>query len=144
MEFLIPPVQVLQIRLAGAEPQRGGIDVDQVDTPAWGGQRREVGDNGSLPPAVVCEHMTAHDHVEPARLQAGSVSLADLSPALPQAGDLPPGQGYRPGISIDADRLSLRAGPFRQQPEHGARATSHIGYPGTGHDARRQPLRRLA
>jgi hypothetical protein len=85
--------------------------------------------------------VTAHDHVVPARLQARSVGLADFDPALRQAGCLLPGNGYRSGISVDANRLSRGTDPFRQYPQHGAGAASHIGYAGAPHDAPGQPLR---
>ena len=86
VELPVTLVQVFQIRVASREPQGGGVDVHQVDTTAGDGQRGQMGDNGSLAPAVVSKHVTAHDHVVPARLQTRSVGLADFDPALRQAG----------------------------------------------------------
>jgi len=94
--------------------------------------------------SVSCaDRVPLHDHVVPASLQALGVGLPDLGPALRQAGRLLPIHGYRPGISVDADRLSGGTHPFRQHPQHGAGAASHIRYPGARHDARGRPLRGL-
>ena len=52
-------------------------------------------DDRCLAPAVVRQHMTAHDHVVGAGIEACGVSLTNLNPDLRQTSRLLPGYGYR-------------------------------------------------
>lgn len=102
-----------------------------------------MSDDGGFTPAIVCQHVAAHDYAIGSRLQPSGVSLTHFGLGMGKINHLLLGHRHSSWVRVDADHCSGRPDALGQQSQDGARTAPDVSHGRPWSNACPQPLCRF-